>query len=502
MALYGAALYGSCPYGEWECPAVGSMTLGVEIDWDEDSVFDGSNEDAWIVQNSFRTFRGRKHLIRSNGEGFQPQSIGTLLFELNNQDGRYDPLNAASPLYPNVGIDKYIKVTAVDHSTEIKYDVFNGIVDDVQAIEQGRKKTVIIRAVDGNDLLGRSKAYVDLTQNTDADTMLKALFDYIEWPAIWGTDILSGADTIPYSWISGQNANLAVDEIVESELGIFYIANDGKATFHSRHYVGAAPTLTLTATDVGQSLVIPQPWENKFDLVKIITYPKEKQALATLWTCYQEPYIDGSGGTLTLWADYTYDNRKVPAEGILCAATTDYTANTVEGGGGADITADIVLVKTDFGQTSKLVFTNNNAAGGYIAVKVRGEAIDTPETTPVQDGVEEGVVFELDNPWQQNINVSIDLSAFLVGFFAGNNRFPIIQIYSPVSAQLGYDLYEKIKLEIADLTIDAEYRIAGIAHEDYGFGRILTTWWLEPHMEVEGYWTFPAKMGEETIFAF
>ena len=501
MALYGSVTYGSCTYGEWECPAVGDMTFGIMVDWDDDGIFSGDNEDAWVVQNSFRSFRGRKHLVMSNGEGFQPPDIGTLKFELVNQDGRYDPLNIASPLYPNIGIGKYIRVKAVDHSTMTVYDVFSGIIDDIEAVERGLKKTVVISAVDGNDLLRRSKAYVDLAANTDADTMLEALFTYIDWPAIWGTDIGAGADTIPYSWLSGQNADQSINEIVESELGYFFTAANGAATFRSRHYVGPAPTLTLTASDIGQSLVIPQPWENKFDLVKIITYPKEKQAIATLWSCYQEPYIEGAGGTLELWADYTYENRRVPADGILCQATTDYTGNTVEGGGGVDITADLVLVKTDFGQTSKLVFTNNNAAGGYIAVKVRGEAIDTPETTPIQDGTE-GTVFKLDNPWQQNVNVSIDLSAFLVGFFAGNNRFPVIQIYSPIASQLGYDLYDKIKLEIADLTIDAEYRISGIRHEDYGFGTILTTWWLEPKMEVEGYWEFPVLMGEETIFAF
>jgi len=75
------------------------------------------------------------------------------------------------------------------------------------------------------------------------------------------------------------------------------------------------------------------------------------------------PYIP-QNTSLSLWAEFnaplaTYDSL---------VAGTHWNANTEADKSGVDITANIALVQTQYGQSVKLVFTNNGSQGAYLVV--------------------------------------------------------------------------------------------------------------------------------------
>src|SRR5689334_13570193 len=84
----------------------------IEVDWDGDGIYDGSNEGYYAV--GMKVTRGRRSYIKVGGdgkaEGFEPVRLGTCVITLDNTSRRYDPFNTSSVLYPNVLPGRFIRV--------------------------------------------------------------------------------------------------------------------------------------------------------------------------------------------------------------------------------------------------------------------------------------------------------------------------------------------------------------------------------------------------------
>ena len=105
------------------------LAWGVEVDWDGDGVFDGSNEAPYMT--SISVSRGRKRQLKSTGYGFESISVGKLTMEFVNNDGRYDGWNTSSPLYPNVTYGRDVRVKVLDWATGNIEPVFYGVISDI-----------------------------------------------------------------------------------------------------------------------------------------------------------------------------------------------------------------------------------------------------------------------------------------------------------------------------------------------------------------------------------
>ena len=82
--------------------------------------------------------------------------------------------------------------------------------------------------------------YVNVTKEDAIDDIL----DDIAWPTLWGRDLGVGADLVSWWWEDDRSASIAIDDLVDSELGRFYVAADGVATFRSRQF-SDDPVMTL-----------------------------------------------------------------------------------------------------------------------------------------------------------------------------------------------------------------------------------------------------------------
>lgn len=447
------------------------------------------------------TMRGKKATFGSNG--FVRAAPGSLVVDLDNYDGRYDPWNTASALYPNFKPGIYVQLS-VDYGSS--HGVFAGIIKN---IIPGIDKTRVVIA-DTWEWLKSTDAKVDICENINTYSAISNVLTSVDCPEYLSIGFLYGNETaIPYFWTAGRKAYDVVNELSESELGQLYVNFFGDFKYRSRQAsYSIASSITITQAELLKGIYLPQPWDNIRNLVKARAHPRTLQTLQVLWTLQDIPAVS-PGASVTIYTPYTYAGKSVPGYAVVSpVANTDYTMNTASTGASIDLTASFTVVQTKYGDTSKLVITNNHASllGYIILMQIRGQPLDTPDPIEVisdKSGSNQPRILSLDFPWLQNVNIAQDFADYLCIKLKDPEPIPIIQIEDRSALQFEYDLYTKITLQIAKLGISADYYIIGIEHKSSGEGcqKITTTYYLEP-TEAVSAWTFSTNIGTTSILAY
>ena len=444
----------------------------------------------------YRLTRGRTNFVSNGGQGFEPMPPGILTITLDNRDGRYDPYNTGSSLYPHVEAGKDI-IVWVDQPT-FNYR-FSGVIDSIVPTGGVSNPQVVITAYDRLKSLQEAEISVDTQQNIETG---EAVRDTVEASGVgaYYISISGSADSIPYWHESNISAYDAINKICQYEFGNFFISDNNIATFYGRA-IAPASVVTIDQSDMLKDVVIPMPYEVVRNCVKVYSYPKTLQSTAALWTLGDKPYV-GPGETLEVWGDFKYDNRSVAAINTAApVATTDYTMNTAEDGTGTNKTADFTVTATYFGETVKNVITNNGtAAGAYVTLlQNRGQAVDSPYTSyAISDtsGTDLKRMFIIDTPWMQDTNKAQQYADYLIDILGEPHKYPIFQLESQPDKQFAFDLLDRITVTMAKYGISQDFRVGGIEEEwlsDNGQA-VLTTVYTEPFVTQsaqDGYWFFP-----------
>ncbi len=491
---------------------VGADTVvrwGVDVDWNGDGIYDGSNDGIYAV--GFKSRRGRQTYLNidsdGNADGFEPVRVGTATLTLDNSTRRYDPYNTSSPLYPNVLPGRYIRIRELYNGTV--NSIFHGKIRNITSLDNGTEQRVRLEIEDGLRLLQSSDSNIAIQQNIDIDNAIQSILTDISWPSLFGTNLDDSSDVLSYWWSEDRAAN-EIRKLVDAELGVFYAAADGSATFRSRHHTQAA-VLTLTSSDFLKEIDVPQPLEVIRNTVKIYAHPRVLRATAALWTLQDKPLI-AAGGSITVWASYAYNNNPVPSINVVSpVATTDYTMNTADDGSGTNLTSSFSVTFYDFGKTGKIVITNNHATlAGYITLmKVRGDAIDAPDASLLieEDSTSQGTygkaLLTLDNDWFQDTSLANDFAQWLISYMPNPQRFLTVRMEGRPDIQFTPDLFDLVNVTINRLSISGvNYRVAGIEHEwtSENGQATATTWILEPNPDLSTYWQFTTTIGVTSKF--
>jgi hypothetical protein len=484
----------------------GNIQWILSVDWDNDGVFEADEADR--LQH-VKVSRGRNQLVRDDGEGFEHARVGTGTFTLDNYDGRYDPLLSTSELYPYVLPGREVRLRVSDGASV--WDVLRGKMEE--PIPMGKRRGGLVKFVvaDGWQWLQDRTVKKTLQTSIRTDTALGHILDNADWPSVWGRSLGTGADTLPYWWVDGQRAAAAINELVDSEQGQFYIAGNGQATFIGRQALyNATASLNLTQAEILSEILLPQPWRSVRNIIRVKCYPRVVQASATLWQMQDKPLVN-PGASLTIFAEFRYSNRVVPADPVTTpVATTDYTANTAADGSGSDLTANFSMTTfTVFGTTAKIVITNTGAQAGYVTLlKVRGQAVDAPDATLIERDGSSGSAYgpralTMNLAWQQSVSTATDLADWLKSLLDDALAFPVIQLEARETIQYAYDLFTRINLSASALGISADYYLGKIEHEwlsETGQA-VRTTWCLEP-ADMTAYWKFTTQIGVTSRFAY
>lgn len=502
------------------------------IDWDNDGVCESAEH---VRTFDYQARRGRDRMLRNTGDGFEPQRIGRAVLMLDNDDRRFDPLYTSSPLYGKVapqrkvqiGVengggldflllesgDKIIQENGIGlfsaDGTGTYYPRFTGQIDDIQPDNSRGRRSVKLAILDNwRKLRDETGVWIDLVSDTTTKAAIEAILDEISWPDA-DRDLTGDGDTIDYYWTEGVNADAEIWNLVHSNLGQVFMSFDGKLTFTDRQTLyNTTENATITETVLHKDIRTPYEWRQIKNKVRVIAHPVVEQSAIEMWRLIDIPLVK-NGSTTTLWADLTYDNRPVVVSSLTTpAATTDYTMNSAADGSGTNLTADFTVTASTLGRVVKLEVENTGATDGYITLlKLRGDAIDTPNLTAVEsedtDSVYAKSTMTLDLLWQQSTDTAQDFADWLISWLNEPLIFPFVRMEDQDAKQLGNDLFTRVRADLDTLEIDTDFYIGSISERwtaPTGQG-LETGWYLEP-IDMTTYWEFTTSMGVSSRFAY
>lgn len=487
----------------------------VSIDWDEDGVLETNDADRLV---GYSLNRGRTRLLGSVGEGFEPVGTGGVILTFRNQDGRYDGWNSASPLYPNIGYGKEVRVRIKDLSSGILYPRFKGVITDIVPSGYGVDARVSIHASDALEILRNASARVAMQTAITPDTAIGLVLDSAKWPSRWGRDLDVSAETIPYWWASGDKKAMSeLEDLALSFLGYFFIDWAGQARYIKRSSIGSAVAIyaqECLLKDIGN----PQPYEIRRNITRLKVHPRTQAATGDLWELVGDPpsVPDGAANALTLFASYTYADNPVPAIHVIApVATTDFLVNTAADGSGTNLTASCTVALTDFGDTAKLVITNTSGSTGFITfLRIRGDAIYEPNVSEVTYPSDlttitspRELIFDL--LWQQDVNVAVDIANVLGPFYSGLHPMPNVKLTDRPSLQFAADLFDIVSADLDFIGLSGEsFRVGGIEEStDSQYENcqsVQTRLFLEPYISGEAFmqWDTSSVWDTSTVFGW
>jgi len=197
----------------------------------------------------FSISRGRQYELNQS-------QAGTCNITLKNLDRRFDPTYTSSPYYPNIVPMVPVRISATFQS--VTYRLFTGYVERFPQNRTGPTYAeTVIQAVDGFELLTNAVLPGDTYPSELTGTRVGRTLDAASWSSS-ARNLATGQSTVAaYTFADADNiAPLPhLQAVADSELGAFYMSNDGRATFLDRHTsFGVASAATFSdqpATDAG-----------------------------------------------------------------------------------------------------------------------------------------------------------------------------------------------------------------------------------------------------------
>lgn len=525
MARYNTFKYGDGTLYGTEALGIDDSSLlwSVLVDWDADGYYTGENEAPKMV--NFSLTRGRDSYIRSDGQGFERYGIGRVTLTLDNDDGRYNPFNINSPLYPNVVPGKRVRIAVLDRNTSTNHSLMRGVIADIQPFNQGTRKMVRIEVVDGQQFLQGKTVKIGIRGGTPppwpsafntVGSWVDLILERANWPADeWPRTYDSIEDAngnqlgvsftenfyrwLKFAWFWLRDAYDAVAEMENTELGTFLHARDGSARFLSSHF-SYDKVVEISESQILRDITTPQPWEvirNKIE-VKVHYIFSSGIASTVLWK------IGGTGNDAifiaarsqkVFEAQFKYQNFDVVPDTGVGGYQINKTVNSNTAGTGTDLSSQCTIDIGEYGDGATLTLTNNSSTNGYIInLSLQAVPIYSPTATIVssEDSASQNTyglkVFRLESPWQQEHDWVDILKTLLINVLKSPTQYPIIKIEHRPDIQFALDLYvDAIHLEADTLGINAFYRIGKIEHQwlNPNGSAVLTTLKLEPYFALD-----------------
>ena len=169
---------------------------------------------------------------------------GTATIRLRDQSGKYNPANSASSLHPNVVPFKVVRITATYDSTD--YPIFYGFITSIDNNPSPQNPFTTLECADLFAWLAQRSPTISSTGATTTGAAIGTILNEIGWPNTL-RDLGTG-DTIGDFSADGTKPSLElIRELLDAEMGTFYIAADGNATFKDRNarFLSTASSSTI-----------------------------------------------------------------------------------------------------------------------------------------------------------------------------------------------------------------------------------------------------------------
>lgn len=454
-------------------------------------------------------------------------------FEVDKTDGEY---------YGYLYLGAYLTVN--EGYLGVVYPLFAGKIDTVDPHPEPDNKIAYILAVDGQDDLAGSEIETVLRTDTDEAELTEDALDGAGWSAT-KRDIGTGVDTLQLGWFHREHALPGIQGLEESTRCFFLVSPSGDATLQNRHYRVTGDRLISQFT-WNETLIELGYKRSKRDVknwCRVTGYkyidpfyglPDETWIYYAPANSESAPFIP-AGETITLWGDLSGPRKSSDT----LVKGTHWNANTLYDKTGDDMSDDISLTVTYYGQSIKFVIENTGSKDAYLVVPDAPPAgAPSNATLLVYGTIYEEVtmtVVEEDTPSQQthgkrtvsvdakfksNYNDIVAYAQWLKARYKDAVPGPIM---AKVNAWTNYpddtikieclerQISDRITLQVAALAVDQDFYVDKIIHEyvmnEGGTVHLVTFYVSRTEGQAEGqYWLLGevgfSELGETTYLGF
>ncbi len=200
-------------------------------------------------------------IVRGRDTELDAVQAGICTLTMKDTTGRFNPLNAASPLYGQSNQVRLVRVTVTYSATP--YVLFYGFTRRVVADPARDARRATIECVDLFRWLDRNKPTIGSLSTTTGvaiATLLNLVYaDNARFDT--GTETLDTGDNITFSADGGTSALALIGDLLTTERGFFYIKGDGTPTYEDRYAVNSSPRTSVQSTIASTMWAIAPGWD-------------------------------------------------------------------------------------------------------------------------------------------------------------------------------------------------------------------------------------------------
>jgi hypothetical protein len=484
-SLFGKRKFGTFKFGP---TVLKNPRYGLEVDWDGDALFDGSNEGPNLQDLSIEC--GRKYTVSAEGDSLEAEDTGRLSAVLIDQDRRYDPYNVSSPLFGMLTGGKYFRCRVRSMTDQI-YPLIAGKLDEPISYMERRMPMARFQGTDGWGYLRDqgNLVTVPLQENIYAEQAIQKVLDAADWPRLWGTDMNEGVDARPYFWVDSRSPAQVIHELAHNELGNVCITGEGKLKFRSRLSL-ETESMLITDDDV-INVQKMTPAEVVRNVINVQSAPRSEQATAVVWGIPGRLQVQAGQTIDDVFAEFTYNNETVPVKSpITPVPTTDFNAKANEDGTGTDYTANFTVSMYAYSTKAQLSITNNGGTTAWIYVRVRGNPITKANSVSFAYRGDASIKQFGPRPFtlsiDQSVNIARQYRDLLGTYLTQAKNYLVLDLMPEPDVQFAGQLGMIIRARLTNHGIDQAYRLIRYSHKFHDKNGIVvkTRWWLEPYVRL------------------
>lgn len=242
---------------------------------------------------------------------------------------------------------------------------FIGLTEKMPTIDE-KGRTASFHLIDFMySLFNRPLDETIILQNVRTDEALEELMDVAGiLPTQYDFDL--GFNLINFVYFEkGTKFGDAVKELIEAEMGRFYMDEAGVIRFKNRQNYSSVPVWNFDKSNVLDIKTKTQ--DDIINVVEVKANVREVQALQKYWELQQAVLVP-AGQSVDIWADFDDPVTDVDIpENVLVATTSSFTASTAETlDSGTIVSSNIAVSASQFAKSYKMTFSNTNAFAVYI----------------------------------------------------------------------------------------------------------------------------------------
>lgn len=241
---------------------------------------------------------------------------------------------------------------------------FVGLTEKMPTIDE-KNKTAAFHCIDFMySLFNRplDSAVMYLGKRTD-EILASLLVAFGISPTQYSFDV--GFNIINFAFFDkGQKFGEVIKELMEAEMGRFFMDEQGVIRFKNRQNYSSAPQWFFNTSNIVDIQTSTQ--DDIINVVTVTANVREVQAKQKYWELTSAVLIP-AGSSIDVWADFNDPVTTVDAPAYVVGATTSlYTTNTASDGSGDQVSGGISFSNTLFAKSYKMTITNSNAYAVYV----------------------------------------------------------------------------------------------------------------------------------------